>query len=501
MVLIKTIDLAAALLLSSFLVACTSELNDRPTSEVREVPADLLIEEVTVIDAVHGLRRGMDVFISGNMISAVLEHNVPSKISARKIVNARGKYLIPGLWDAHVHTTFTPALSEGMVDLFIANGITSIRDTGGQLGSVLAWREMSKHKGGPTVYIAGPLIDGTPTVYDGKIKHYPEISISAATPQQVILAVDDLAAAGVDLIKAYEMLSPAAFRALIVQAAKHGLPVTGHVPLSMTAVEAAQAGLNSMEHMRNLEMDCSSRAPELFTQRQRLLLHESSKPGSNLRSEIHSAQHFEAVRTYDADRCALVLQQLLTHDVWQIPTATLMFASLEPYYVEEQWRKTFDFLPKDVRKAWLASTDRYKQSLQEVSPARQQRARVADWKKQMVKQFVEVGIPIMAGTDTPIFFLTPGFSLHKELQTLVSAGMTPLQVLESATLAPAKYFGIDDKQGVISPNMLADLVLLNSNPLNLIANTSDINSVIRQGELLARGQLDQRLKRAKRAGR
>lgn len=458
--------------------------------------ADVIIESVTVIDAHYGSRPDMTVVLRGDKIIEVVPAKEARPFVGARTIDGRGKYLIPGLWDAHVHLTFDPELSSSMFNLLLGMGITSVRDTGGELSKVLAWREKSRTTLAPTVYVAGPLIDGEPTIYNGEVSGFPELAVTARSPAEVERLVDELAAKKVDLIKAYEMLTPESFKALISRARHHGIPVTGHVPLSMTVEQASNAGLRSMEHFRNLEMACSKDRDDLLAQRINLLKNAERQSGSALRSAIHSAQHYAAVQTFDAERCASTMKVLAENNTWQIPTLTLMLASSIPYYAEDKWRATFEYLPAEVASKWLAAAASYKKKLETPSVSREQRKAVADWKMNLIPKLVEREIPIMAGTDTPIFFLTPGFSLHRELETLVIAGMTPMQALEAATLAPAKYFKREHKQGLIAPEMLADLVLLNADPLQDISNTTKIELVIRGGVVLSRPQLDAMLLKA-----
>lgn len=460
-------------------------------ADIGDVAPTLIIRNVNVIDAKNGLRPDVDVALNENTIVRVGK-NLSADGSILTLDGA-GKYLIPGLWDAHVHLTFDPEVESSMFRLLVANGITSVRDTGGKLEKVLAFKERAKTTIAPAVYIAGPLIDGHPAVYNGEVPGYPDIAQSAQTVQEVDQLVDDLAAAGVDLLKAYEMLSEEAFRALIARAKRYDLPVTGHVPLSMTAKEVSDAGLTSMEHMRNLEMACSDDRDQLYIERQTLLQNPQNLPGSKLRSAIHSAQHAAGFGSYNPKRCAEVIDTYVKNATWQIPTLTLMVASRDPYYADSEWHKTFEYLPEDVRSKWLKTANQYKSSLNTPSKARQNRALMADWKKQIVNQMNQAGVRFMAGTDTPIFFLTPGFSLHKELQTLVDAGLSPMEALASATTSPAEYFGLEKVQGQVEPGMRADLILLNANPLEDIRHTQEINSVILNGKLLDRRKLDQLL--------
>jgi len=486
-----TIRTCLTVIIGGLLVSC-SPASDSPESANDRVNenTDLLIKHVTVIDAVNGVRENMDVVVQTGIIRRVVSSASADELEADVVLDGRGKFLIPGLWDAHVHLTFDSEIEDSMFRLFIAHGVTSVRDTGGQVEKVLAWREQSRNSLAPNVYVAGPLIDGAPTVYNGDAEGFPKIAVTARTPAEVEALVDELAAAGVDLIKAYEMLSPESFKALITRAKYHGLPVTGHVPLSMTAEQVSNAGMNSMEHLRNLEMACSEQAKELFARRQQQLKNEPSQLGSVLRRKIHAEQHFAAVDSYDPTRCTALLATLANNDTWQIPTLALTMVFNTLYFGTPDWQQSFKYLPPKTADKWLQSATRFAEALSVSTPSRENSKVVADWKMALISQMLDAGVTIMAGTDTPIFYMTPGFSLHKELAVLVEAGMSPMQALESATLTPARYFSLQDRQGSISANKIADLVLLDANPLTDIANTMQISAVIKNGRALDRSALD-----------
>ncbi len=464
--------------------SCADPVSDPSTV----LPTPLLVRDVTVIDAAQGLRSGLDVLVTGDRITAVGANlTAPAGTTA---IDGSNKYLIPGLWDAHVHLTFTPEISPAMFALFIANGITSVRDTGGQLAEVMPRRERARSGTAPAprVFIAGPLIDGVPRVYDGSDPFRPDISIGVATPREAVEAVDALARAGVDLIKAYELLSPDVFDALIERAVEYGLPVTGHAPLSMDASRASAMGMRSMEHMRNLELACSSEADELLRQRRATIAARRHEPGATVRSAIHSAQRPRAVATHDEPRCPALVRTLAGNATWQVPTLTMVTPRVTRLYARPEWRQTYRYVPEPVRSQWNQASE----AMASDEPDEPTRAH-AEWARGMVARLAAGGVPIMAGTDTPIFFLTPGFSLHQELVLLVEAGLTPAQALEAATLAPARYFDLDEELGTIGPSKLADLVLLDANPLEDIANTQRVGAVISNGELYDRAALDELL--------
>lgn len=445
----------------------------------------ILFESVNVIDAKSGVRANFNVLVTGNKIIEVSGNSIEIPLNC-KVVDGKGKYLIPGLWDSHVHVTFIPGLERAMFPLFLGNGITSIRDTGGLINEILPWKEKSQKEPeiSPRLFISGPLLDGHPNVYDGS-PGMPEISVGLNSKEEAIAMVNSLAAAGVDLLKSYEMLSPEMFKTILAAAKKHNLPLTGHVPLSIDVIEASDAGLRSMEHLRNLEMSCSSDFDSLLRARKQMIAKGKDDLGGILRSEIHLAQRMHAFNTFDEQRASKVLAALERNGTWQIPTIALSTGGINRLYENEDWKKTFKFLPETIKVKWIEAANK-------ASEKQSSKISIAhgEWVLKMIKKLKDSRIKIMAGTDTPIGFLTPGFSLHKELEMLVKGGMQPLEAIESATLLPARYFNVQDSIGTIDKNMIADLVLLDADPLSDITNTRKIIAVVRNGAFYNRKALD-----------
>lgn len=451
----------------------------------------LVISPVNVIDAQSGLRENQTVIIRGQrmvQVGAAETLEIPANST---VINGNGQYLIPGLWDAHVHLTYQPDIAHRMFPLFIANGITSVRDTGGPLNEVLSWREKARKDSlnAPRVKVAGPLLDGSPYVYDGSSPFRPAIGTGSKSVEEARNKVVRFHEAGVDFIKAYEMLSPGQFMAVLDEAENRGLMVTGHVPLSMDVPSVSKAGLRSMEHMRNLEMSCTANPGGLLERRRNMLDSGKNKLGGVLRSNIHQAQRHYAVQHQDEEQVQQVLSVLAENETWQIPTLTIVAARMNRLYAQPEWRKTFQTLTDSVARKWTSDAITFSEA-----PADSASLAFAKWGFDMVGKMNNQDVDIMAGTDCPIFFLTPGFSLHKELEYLVASGLTPLQALASATLKPAAYFSMDDELGTIAPGMLADLVLLRKNPLENIAHTTTIEAVVRNGKFHTRSSLDSMLR-------
>ena len=442
----------------------------------------IIIKHATLIDAANPVRENMTVVLQGDVIQLIAESG-SVMIDAQKdtIVDARGKFLIPGLWDAHVHLTFIPELDyKTAYDLFLANGITSIRDTGAvisKLQPAIDYANENPNKT-PRLFYSGPLIDGSLRVYKGKEAGFPELSIGVDENTDSEAVVNGLLDQGVSFLKTYEMLSAKTFLGLLSIAKEKNLRVTGHIPLSIDLIEAIDAGLGGMQHIRNLDLACANNAEEILAQRQALLKNKDSLPGSALRTKIHQLQRFVAIGNLDEERCNKVIRHLAANNVFQTPTLTINTLDSKRFYADKEWRDTYQFLPKTLQKNWyIGSIDMAKEEVSENDKI------FEDWSMKIVGLFNRYGVKIIAGTDTPIGFLTPGYSLHKELELLVEAGLTPLQALRSATITPAEFFNLENKMGTIEPGKYADLVILDNNPLDSIKNTQNIHMVIAKGEI------------------
>lgn len=453
----------------------------------------LCITNVDIIDADQGLVENRTVVIKDGKIIHIGDDSPLAIQGNSEVISAEGKFMIPGLWDAHVHFAYIEELAPKMFDLFLAYGITSVRDTGGDLNFVSKWKYLSEKNptSAPRVKIAGPLMDGSPNVYDGSSPSKPKLSVELSSTQDVIINADILIEAGVDLLKAYEMLTPEQFVTLNNYAEGKGLKVTGHVPLSMDVISAADAGFDSMEHLRNLELSCATNSEELLANRQKMLAEGilNKVTGHALRSRLHQSQRNDAVANQDPDKTEAVLDALLRNNTWQVPTLALLTGSSERPFESEEWQSTFDFLPDTI-----ATRFREGVAALQPMPITEESKKYSQWGFEMTKKIHDKGIGLMAGTDCPIFFLTPGRSLHEELATFSKAGISPIEILKSATTRPAEYFEMQDELGLIKEGFLADLLLLNSNPLEDINNTLDIDAVIKAGTYHDRDKLMSRLK-------
>jgi len=433
----------------------------------------LSIEDVSVIDALHGLREHQRVVIDGDVIVSVGEARGPAPEGARRIAGT-GRYLIPGLWDMHVHLTFTPELTQAMPRLFLAYGVTSVRDTGGPIDRLVALRAAyeASEAPAPRLYFSGPLLDGRFVVYDGGDPGRPPIGTRVASPQAAAARVAQLKAAGADFIKIYEMVDPAVFDALVAAAAEHALPIAAHVPLALGAREAGPQ-LDSIEHLRNLDIACAANADQLLAERREMIASYRGERGYPLRKRIHGAQRLPAIAAYDAATCRRVIAAL--EATVQVPTLRLNAFPVWRPFERGDWAAALASMPAG------ALRDRWAQDAARRRAAPRTDSTFADWSLRLVGMLHASGVPIGAGTDTPITLAIPGYSLHGELELLVRSGLSPLQALEAATLVPARFLGIDDELGAIEPGRRADLVLLAANPLDDIRNSRAIEGVVSRG--------------------
>jgi imidazolonepropionase-like amidohydrolase len=456
--------LVSALALGLFLSGCA----EPPALE------GLAIENVTVVDGVDGIRENQRVVVTGDRIVAVAPMANPPLATARTI-DGSGRFLIPGLWDMHVHFLYDEALTEVMAALFLDYGITSVRDTGGNIERLTALREQLRRASNPAprVFVSGPLLDGRAVVYDGADPGQPPLGTSVPDVETARQKVRALHEAGADFIKIYELVDPDVFAALAAQARELGLPIASHVPL-MTTADSAGPLADSMEHLRNIELACAADWQALLEIRRNRVASFVEGRGFDLRRELHTLQRLPAIADYSETRCNHVLDTLT--GTIQVPTLRLNTLGMTRPFERADWPAALARLPVPVQGIWQARAEQISASAPVADHT------FADWSTFLVSRLVARGVPVGAGTDTPIGLAIPGYSLHTELELLVQSGLSPLMALHAATVMPARFFGLEAEMGRIQPGMLADLVLLDGNPLENIANTRKISRVMINGE-------------------
>ena len=446
------------------------------TANPQTARPSLVITHVTVIDMTGGpLRTDMTVLISGNQIKAVGKSSRVRPPRGTKIVDGRGKFLIPGLWDMHVHFTEV----DRSFPMFIANGVTGVRNMGGDLDQLLRWRaQVSSGKlPGPRIVTCGPIVDGPDPAAHGPV-------VVAATASEGRKVVDDLSARGADCIKVYDRLPREAYFAIVDEAKKKRLPVVGHVPLSITSEEASNAGQRSIEHLGNIFESASSLGPAL-------LVDESSSSPVTDPSEFPRRIAKRGTRmldTYDETRASAIFKTFVRNNTWQVPTLEVKWTLTYFDDLVHQSDARLKYIPESQFQWWTPEKNFFaKYRTPEYIVYRK---RLFQKEIELVRDLHRAGVQFMTGTDLSGAYVFAGFSVHHEMQLLVQAGLSPLEALQAATRTPALFLGEGDSAGTVESGKVANLVMLDANPLEDIRNTQRINAVVLNGRYLPKAELE-----------
>jgi imidazolonepropionase-like amidohydrolase len=469
---------AALLTLSAVLLACSC--SSAP-------PPSLAITHVTLIDATGAAPMpDMTVFVADEQIAAIGQSKSVFIPRSTKTLDAGGKFLIPGLADMHGHLTGAgePTGSrEFILPLLLANGVTTVRDMGGDLDSLLKLRHETERGQlqAPQIFFAGPYLDGDPPLFQ------PSLVVTSSA--EAIEDIHSLSSRGADFIKVQSNLSRDAYFAIADACRRGHIGFVGHVPDHVTAAEASEAGQKSIEHLTGVLRACSSDEP-LLMRKQFAAGPKKATIGQSLNRELGWQR--ELLQSYSDEQAAALIAKFIRNQTWQVPTLILLRNDAFPTPETDPSRDSRrEYIPLQVLANWEKGTkDRDKGATAEEFALRSSFMRAS---LRIVGKMNAAGVPIMAGTDTTAPYVFPGSSLHEELALLVQAGLTPMQALQAATKRPAEFLGKLQTQGTIQQGKIADLLLLDANPLEDIHNTEKIRAVILRGKLLDRNFLDELL--------
>ena len=467
------------------------------TAQRTPASSGLVLNGVTVVNTHDGsLKPNQTVVIDGGKIVLITGSGLgKGQRRDAQVVDARGKYLVPGFWDMHAHVVDdADAGDEAM--MMLANGVTGFRQMSGS-DELLARRKagtlLPPGEGAEVLAMPGTLL----------------LRPTAPTPEAAVALVDKEKGEGADFIKTVDVSVPVFFAAL-AEANKQGLPYAGHLSTGVDAVKASEAGMRAMEHLGpgpTILISCSTAEPMI---RQAMAAHPPPASALSMPPEQMAqmskmatanpilmqvlaapdslSRYSGILQTYDEARCRKVAQVFVDHNTWQVPTLirvrTMEFGD-DPVYSSDPNLK---YVSPATRQLWAKIGAQF---TAKVTPAdKQQLSGLMEAQYKLVKLFDETGVKMLAGSDFGGQWLVPGFSLHQEFDQLAHAGVSPLKVLQMTTLNGAQFFGREATAGSVESGKDANLVLLGANPLESVANLHQVDGVVRAGKYYPKDALE-----------
>ncbi len=447
-------------------------------------PADLLIRHVSVIDTAQGRTTPEQaIAVRGGEIAAVgPDAEIAARFTPARTLDGTGRYAMPGLWDMHVHVGGGEELAgenAALLPVYLAYGVTTVRDAAADLSDhVLRWRAetASGRRLGPRIFTSGPKLEGPNPIWRG--------TIEVDSPAEVDAALDRLQGMGVDFVKITDnTLRPEIFRYALGAARQRGLRTSAHTPYAFTIQEAAEAGLSAIEHLDYL---IKAGSPQ-----------EARIAQDYLAGRLSYAETSNRLtETFDPAYAAQSYRRLAATGIAVTPT--LNMSRIIAWLTEEDHSRDegLALMGPGLRATYDWRIERAAGWTAEEIAARRRNYRLSLTVLPMLR---DAGIPILAGTDAGYLnsFNYPGLGLHDELARYVEAGLSPADALRSATVTGPAFMGQADHYGALAAGRVADVLLLDANPLDDIANTRRIHAVVTQGRLLNRAALDELLATAR----
>ncbi len=444
------------------------------------VHADTLITNVTIVDVEAGtLAPDQSVLIQDGKIVEI-NGGIAPKDAGFSRVDGAGGYLIPGLWDSHVHILSSPTEPDTALSIYLINGITGIRDMGAlwpiSEQQTLQNRIETGEMLGPRLILSGAWVDAAPGSWPGMFL--------ADTPDEARAVVNRIASEKWAAVKTYSMLNEPTYLALANAAIAKGMKLVGHIPERVALKTAIAAGQDGMEHFGRIPMACSTAENHMIDD-----LRAAMSQGADLSRifGIMAARNKIILETWDQTLCEIVLAQVADAGMHVSPTLVVadFYIGNRPQPDAPRMR----MIPAEVRAAWGRPDFRVKAMTDDV---RRLAADTIALDRRTFLMAHKAGVPILASSDASFAnpYLFHGFSLLDELELYVTIGLTPREALYTATVAPPRFFGLADQDGTITPGRRADLVLLAENPLNGLATLRRPRAVIVAGKVLDRAALD-----------
>lgn len=451
-------------------MACTAE---------KATGYDLVIRNATIVGTYSGeLLENRSIAIAGDSIVAIGDAAKTSSWTASRVIDAGAKFVIPGLWDMHVHFGGGDSLiaeNKNLLPLFLSNGVTTVRDCSADISpSVFEWRAQIARGEllGPTIFSSGPKIEGVNSIWPGDQE--------VATPAELEKALDSLERVGADFVKITDnALSPELFEVALRSAHRRGFKVSGHIPFSLRAVDLSEMGLSTVEHMAYL---VKAGSPEEAAIIARVASGEMELALANR----------ELYETFDPDHALAVYKELHANNTAVVPT--LIGSRIIAFLDEEDHQRDpeLQYLGKGLIATYGWRVERANKDTPDQIAERKRRYRKLT---SLITILKASKMQILAGTDAGFLnsYIYPGFALHEELQILVDGGLSPLEALQTSVVNGPEFFGLSDRYGSVEVGKKADLLILNTNPLQDIGATRDIFGLVRMGKVYPRADLDDML--------
>ncbi|OUS01043.1 hypothetical protein A9Q86_09880 [Flavobacteriales bacterium 33_180_T64] len=466
------IGVVAVLLTATFIfyILVTIPLPEPP--KPNKSLTDIVIKNTNIVDIESDSIYEQSLLIKNGVIIEIGDYEAFQVPKNTYIIDGKGKYAIPGLWDmhAHVNSILAPHFS---FPLYISNGVTHIRDMGGHAEFTLKkeWRAQIEAN-----TLLGPRLEGIGSTFVSNL----------TSVEHTNAIINSFSGEMNDFVKTYNGILPKYYFQLLDEAEKKSISILGHRPRAVSAIEASKAGHKSFEHARLFLFECYSGSEELRAKYLTRYKGEFNEGGAldnttALRDMIdnHSESMFEDL-----------VNEMVKNNTWFCPTHLTRkmdaYADNEAYLNDPRLK----YINAIERRNWIGDT----KGMINMDPTPEGRKTYMDFYKkglELTGKAHKAGVKILAGTDANDTFCFPGFSIHDELLELVKAGLKPSEALKSATIHPASYFNLSHKYGTLEIGKVADIIILEKNPLSNIANTKKINMIIDGRHVYSRSNLDE----------
>ncbi|MFT7149405.1 MAG: imidazolonepropionase-like amidohydrolase [Nonlabens sp.] len=438
-----------------------------------EEQVDVLIQHANVIDVNTGEVSGeMSIGIRNDSI--VYLGNGNSNFSASQTIDATGKYVIPGLWDMHVHFRGGDELigeNKNLLPLFVANGITGVREAGGDMTTeIFKWRAEMENGSliGPMIYTSGPKLDGPRATWAG--------SIPVVTKEDAVIAIDSLEQMSVDFIKLYDSrVTREAYIWILEEAERRGIRTSGHMPFTVMLEEAVTAGLGSVEHLYYILKGSSSEEQQV------------TDDNINRKASFWGSMT-TLMDTYSEEQAQKAFKMLVDNDTYVTPTMhignTLSYLDRDDHSNDEY----LNYIGEGIIETYQGRIRSAARASEEFIAMRH---RLNTAFKNLVPKMSAAGVSLLAGSDSGASnsYTYQGISLHQELAALVDAGLSPIEALKAATINGAKFLRLEDFYGTLAVGKSGDVLVLDANPLEDITNTQKINTLVMKSKTYSSADL------------